>query len=71
MSASRAGIIRRSYPSPGFCTHCSEATVVTHYDRTIPAYICEDCAPWSILMDAMLVTVGGCRHPNLNETPNN
>jgi hypothetical protein len=45
--------------------------VVTHYDRTIPAYICADCAPWSILMDAMLVTVGGCRHPKPNETPDN
>ena len=65
----RAGITKRSYPSAGFCVCCEKATMVTHYDYTVPGYVCETCAPMAILSDLML-TNNGMSHPNPHQIPN-
>ncbi len=71
MSAARPGIVRRTYASPGYCAVCEAAGIVTHYDWTIPGYICAACAPQAILIDLLLLTVGGCKHPNPHKIENN
>jgi len=65
----RSAIRKRSYASPGVCIHCERATIVTHYDRSLQGYICADCAPMAILIDALLITVMCCSHPKPNQTP--
>lgn len=65
----RPAIKERCYASAGVCVHCQRATMVTHYDRTLMGYICRACAPMSILIEALLITVAGCSHPKPHETP--
>ena len=65
----RPGITKRSYASAGFCSSCCAAAMVTHYDRTIPGYLCKGCAPQAIYIDLLLVNLG-MHHPT-QKTPNN
>ena len=65
----RPGIVRRTFPMPGICFSCESPKLVTHYDRTLPGYICKACAPQAIYIDLLLVTAG-LHHPNPHDTPN-
>lgn len=65
----RTGIVRRSIPMPGLCTSCNKGKLVSHYDHSLPGYICKACAPQAIYNEMLLVNVG-LAHPNPHEIPN-
>lgn len=54
---------------PGLCTSCNRAKLVSHYDRSLPGYICKQCAPQAIYNEMLLVNAG-LAHPDPHEIPN-
>jgi len=66
----RPGIMRRTLSLPAVCYVCGRTTLATHYDRTMPGFLCRSCAPMAIYIDMLLVT-SGLHHPNPHDIPNN
>jgi len=66
------GIKKMGHLSAGYCWACDSATMVNYLDSTVRAYVCPQCAPQAILIDALLAATTGVRHPkHPSEVPNN